>query len=65
MYTTDFKGMDKATDPNAYYKTKSNSILNELPYLPNPGLWMALYKEAFSSFQWSVTVLMQKQYING
>ena len=30
--------MDKTTDPNANDKTKTSSILNELPQLPNTGL---------------------------
>ena len=31
--------MDKTADPNAFYKTKTSTILNELPHLPNTGLW--------------------------
>ena len=29
--------MDKTTDPNAYFKGKTSSILNKLPYVTNSG----------------------------
>ena len=34
--------MNKRTDQNAYYKTKTSSILNELPHLPNTGFCFRL-----------------------
>ena len=32
--------MNKRTDSNAYFKTKTSSILYELPHLPKTALWI-------------------------
>ena len=32
--------MDKTTDPNANFKTKTDSIFNKSLHLPNSGLWL-------------------------
>ena len=42
--------MDKITDPNAYFKTKTSSMLNELPHLPNAGLCYYVYDKCKDKF---------------
>ena len=44
--------MDKTADPNAYIKTKASSILNELPPLPNMGMWI---KPSYSAVEEPIT----------
>ena len=54
--------MDKTTQPNAYFKTKTSLILNELPYLPNSGLcvWQTknvkvMEEKSAQTVEWATT----------